>query len=158
MSSSPFTCIAIQRRNNALAVIPSRPAWSRILACCSSVKVNERGAVFTPVFVCSRIVGRGCDIIYYLRHAPRFPGGKRHVPNCLTASQRPCEGCRIDKSGGGFASSRRPATVRGGEAPNSLFAAAFGHRRQEWQGLGILQKPIFVAEHHESCPSDANVH
>ena len=134
MRPSLSTCIAIQRRKSALAVIPSRLAWSLIRACCSSVRVNERGEVFSPVFVCSRMVDRESDIIYYLRHAPRFPGGKRFVSDSLTASQRPCVGSMTNKCGGGYAASRQELTAPGGEAPHSLYAAALPPKRRGGEG------------------------
>ena len=112
-----FVCIAIHRRSNALAVTSSNAAWSRILAYCSSVKVNERGAVFTPVSVCSRMVWPRSDIIYYLRHAPRFPVGKTGFPVASRHPNAPAGAGMKHKCGGGYAASRQELTVRGGKPP-----------------------------------------
>lgn len=158
MISSPSTCIAIQRRNNALAVMPSRPAWSLILACCSSVKVNERGEVFSPVFVCSRMVGREGDIIYYLRNAPRFPGGKRPVSNSLTASQRPCVGSMTDKCGGGYAASRQELTAPGGKPPTRCLRRPSATEKKRGRGAVVFKSLLCFVRNHEQSKTNAYVH
>lgn len=111
-------------------MMPSSFAFSRIHRFCSSVRVNERGAVFSGVFVCSRMTPLRGPIIYYLRDATRFPGGKPGFVGSLTASHKALQGPTCHKGGGGFAASNDELTGEGPGGSLRLFTSPNGDEKK----------------------------
>jgi hypothetical protein len=100
-------------------VMPSSCAFSRIHRFCSSVRVNDRGAVFSGVFVCSRMSPPKESNNILSSGLPLRPSRDRQEIR-VAAAPPPHD---------------RESTVEGGASPPRLLASPAATKRR-WGGAG----------------------